>query len=106
VTILGRRSEAEIARLAGESEYFVHLCEVEASALVVREAMSCGCKVWTVPYNAQDLENVALTWAQAVSDPTLGERAAREAREKLDWTIISQRTAAVIRTVLAELGEK
>ena len=106
VTILGRRSEAEIARLAGESEYFVHLCEVEASALVVREAMSCGCKVWTVPYNAQDLENVALSWAQAVSDPTLGERAAREAREKLDWTIISRRTASVIRTVLAELREK
>lgn len=101
ITIFGARSEAEIARLFGESEYFVHLCEVEACALVVREAMACACKVWTAPYNAQGLENVALSWDQAVNDSTLGERAAREAREKLDWSIISRQTADIVRSMLA-----
>lgn len=101
ITLLGNQTEAQIARLAGQSEYFVHLCEVEASALVVREAMACGCKVWTAPYNAQDLKNVSLTWEGAISDPELGRRAAQEAVDELDWSHIVRRHVELYRATLA-----
>ncbi|MDX1944283.1 MAG: glycosyltransferase family 4 protein [Pirellulaceae bacterium] len=101
ITILGNQSEAEIAQLTGESEYFVHLCEVEACALVVREAMACGCKVWTVPYNAQGLKNVALSWESARSDADLGRRAAREAAQLLHWPAIVGQHANFYRAILA-----
>lgn len=95
VTLLGNQPETEVARLLGEAEYFVHLCEQEASALVVREAMSCGCRVWTVPLNAQGLTNVARSWEGAVADADLGNHAAAEARESFDWSHIVGRHAEV-----------
>ena len=102
ITLLGNRSERAVARLLGEAEYFVHLADLEASALVVREAMACGCRVWTVPANAQDLRNVALSWEQAVGDPELGPRAACEAAESFDWSIIVRRHAAVYKRTLGQ----
>jgi glycosyltransferase involved in cell wall biosynthesis len=95
VTLLDNQPESAVARLLGESQFFVHLCDVEASTLVVREAMACGCAVWTVPVNAQDVRNVALSWDQAVTDRDLGARAAREAMETFDWSIIVRRHAEV-----------
>ena len=102
IRILGNSSEDEVARLLGESEYFVHLCKQEASPLVVREAMACGCRVWTVPENAQDLKNVALSWEEALADPELGVRAAREARESFDWSTIAAQHARVYAETLAQ----
>ena len=93
ITLLEEQPEGEVARLLGESEYFVHLCEEEASPLVVREAMAAACRVWTVEPNAQDVTNVALVWDDAISDPELGQRAAREARDSFDWSIITSRHA-------------
>lgn len=101
ITLLEDQPEHEIARLLGEAEYFVHLCEVEASALVVREAMASACRVWTVPTNAQDVTNVALSWDDAVSDPELGRRAAREARDSFDWSIITGRYGEAYEQTLA-----
>jgi glycosyltransferase involved in cell wall biosynthesis len=101
VTVMGNTPEAEVARLLGETEYFVHLCEQEACALVVREAMASGCRVWTGPRNAQDLRNVALSWEEAVADAELGIRAAREARESFDWSHIALRHAEVYAETLA-----
>jgi glycosyltransferase involved in cell wall biosynthesis len=101
ITLLEEQPEEAVARLLGESEYFVHLCEVEASVLVVREAMACACRVWTVSANAQDVENVALSWEDAVSDPELGQRAAREARDSFDWSIITGRYAEAYDETLA-----
>ena len=101
INILGNLAESEVARLLGESEYFVHLCELEASALVVREAMACACRVWTVPQNAQDLKNVALSWEEAGTDAEVGMRAAREARESFDWSCIAAQHARVYAETLA-----
>jgi glycosyltransferase involved in cell wall biosynthesis len=98
---LDNQPEDVVARLLGESEYFVHLCELEACALVVREAMACGCRVWTVPANTQDLTNVALSWDAARTDAELGARAAREAAESFDWEMIARRYADVYAHTLA-----
>jgi glycosyltransferase involved in cell wall biosynthesis len=99
ITLRGNLEEAELARVFGESEYFVHLSRHEACPLVVREAMAAGCKVWASPVSAQDVKNVARSWEEAVSDPQLGERARREAVERLDWSVIVARTVEVYREI-------
>lgn len=101
ITLLDHISEEGVARLLGESEFFVHLSHSEACALVVREAMACGCRVWTLPAHAQDLRNVAHSWEEAVADADLGGRAAAEARETFDWSHIAQRHAQVYAETLA-----
>lgn len=95
ITLLENQSESTVARLLGEAEYFAHICDQEASSLVVREAMACGCRVWTAPANAEDLTNVAMSWEEAVADPELGARAAREAVDSFDWSLIVHRHAHV-----------
>ena len=98
---LGNVSQDEVARRLGESEFFVHLSRSEASSLAVREAMAAGCRVWTAPYNAQDLENVALFWEEAVRDTELGARARQEAVERLAWSAVVARTVEVYQEVLS-----
>lgn len=101
ISVLGDQPQSMIAELAGRSEFFVHLCEVEACALVVREAMACGCKVWTAAYNAQGLKNVALSWEAALADRDLGRRAALEAAQSLHWPFIVEQHASLYRAVLS-----
>jgi glycosyltransferase involved in cell wall biosynthesis len=100
ITVLDNQPEHQVARLLGESEYFVHLAREEACALVVREAMASGCRVWTIPPNDQDLTNVALSWKDAVADPGLGTRAAAEAAHRFDWLVIARRHAMVFAETL------
>jgi hypothetical protein len=102
IRILDNTPEDDVARLLGESAYFVHLCSQEACPLVVREAMACACRVWTVPENAQDLKNVALSWEDALADEELGTRAAREARESFDWSTIVAQHAQVYAETMAQ----
>lgn len=101
ITTIGNLSESETARLMGESEYLAHLCEIEACCLVIREGMASGCKVWTVPSNAQDLSNVAFSWKAAVEDADLGVRAAQEAVDRLGWERVTEKTAELFRLTLA-----
>jgi hypothetical protein len=67
----------------------------EVGRLANRLLLFAHFRVWTGARNAQDLSNVALSWEDAVADPELGRRAAREARESFDWSLIVRRHAEV-----------
>jgi glycosyltransferase involved in cell wall biosynthesis len=95
--------EEELSSYFRRSEYFFHLAEAEADALVVREAAMSGCKLILSDY-CSEIIGREISWTDVnnfeLCPDNLGELAYQKAKENFTWEKVGEKLVEIYNEVL------